>query len=361
MASDSTNTPKATISRADFGKLSDGTPVSLYTLTNELGTVMTVTNYGGIIVSLKTEDRNGVFEDVVLGFDSLSQYEKSNPYFGCIVGRYGNRIAKGKFTLDGKTYTLAVNNGANHLHGGLKGFDKVVWEAEEASSAEGVALKLKYTSKDMEEGYPGNLATEVTYTLTNNNEVKIDYKATTDKKTVVNLTNHSYFNLTGDTKRDILGHTVSLAATKFLPVDKGLIPTGELKEVGGTPFDFTEPFVVGERIDANDEQLKIAGGYDHCWVFDNAGSQSAVATVYDSTSGRFMEVFTSEPAVQFYSGNFLDGKLTGKYGTVYNKRFGLCLETQHFPDSPNQPKFPTTELNPGETYSTQTVYKFSVK
>lgn len=361
MASDSTTTPDATISRADFGKLSDGTSVSLYTLTNKLGTVMTVTNYGGIIVSLKTEDRNGIFEDVVLGFDSLSQYEKSNPYFGCIVGRYGNRIAKGKFQLDGKTYTLAVNNGANHLHGGLKGFDKVVWQAEEVKANDGAALKLTYTSKDMEEGYPGNLQTEVTYTLTNDNELKIDYKATTDKKTVVNLTNHSYFNLSGDTKRDILGHTVSIAATKFLPVDKGLIPTGELKEVGGTPFDFTEPHVVGERIDASDEQLKIAGGYDHCWVFDKTGGQSPVATVYDTTNGRLMEVFTTEPAVQFYSGNFLNGTLTGKYGTVYNQRFGLCLETQHFPDSPNQPKFPSVELNPGDTYTSQTVYKFSVK
>jgi aldose 1-epimerase len=361
MASDSTNAPQATTSRADFGKLSDGTTVSLYTLTNALGTVMTVTNYGGIIVSLKTEDRNGIFEDVVLGFDSLSQYEKSNPYFGCIVGRYGNRIAKGKFNLDGQTYTLAVNNGENSLHGGLKGFDKVLWQGEESTTEEGAVLKLTYTSKDMEEGYPGNLQTDVTYTLTNNNELKIDYKATTDKKTVLNLTNHSYFNLSGDTRTDILGHTVSLAATKFLPVDKGLIPTGELKDVGGTPFDFTESHVVGERIDANHEQLKIAGGYDHCWVFDKVDGEAPVATVYDSSNGRFMEVFTSEPAVQFYSGNFLNGTLTGKYGTVYNKRFGLCLETQHYPDSPNQPKFPSVELSPGETYTSQTVYKFSVK
>ncbi len=361
MSSDSTATPEATTSRADYGKLQDGTAISLYTLTNTAGTVMKVTNYGGIIVSLNVEDKNGNFEDVVLGFDSLSTYEKSNPFFGCIVGRYGNRIAKGKFQLDGETYTLAKNNGENHLHGGVKGFDKQVWTGDDYTIPEGAVLKLTYTSKDMEEGYPGNLQTEVIYTLTNNNELKIDYKATTDKKTVVNLTNHSYFNLSGNTKTDILGHKVTLAASKFLPVDKGLIPTGELKPVKGTPFDFTTPHVVGERINDNDEQLKIAGGYDHCWVFDKLDNLSPVATVHDSVSGRFMEVFTTEPAVQFYTGNFLNGTLTGKFNTVYKQRYGLCLETQHYPDSPNQPEFPSVVLNPGEEYTTQTIYKFSVK
>lgn len=360
-SADSVSTPEATTSRSVYGKLADGREVSLYTLTNTAGTTMTVTNYGGIIVSLKTEDKNGKFEDVVLGFDSLGQYEKSNPYFGCIVGRYGNRIAKGKFKLDNQTYNLAVNNAENHLHGGLKGFDKVLWTGDNYTTPDGAVLKLTYTSKDLEEGYPGNLQTEVVYTLTNDNELRIDYKATTDKKTIVNLTNHTYFNLSGNTKTDILGHTVSLAASKFLPVDKGLIPTGELKEVKGTPFDFTTPHVIGARINENDEQLKFAGGYDHCWAFDKLDNLSSVGTVYDSTSGRFMELFTTEPGVQFYTGNFLDGSLTGKFGTVYAKRYGLCLETQHFPDSPNKPSFPSTVLNPGEVYQSQTVYKFSVK
>jgi aldose 1-epimerase len=358
---DSLEVPQATISRAPFGKLQNGTEVSLYTLSNIMGTKMTVTNYGGIIVSIVTEDKDGNFEDVVLGFDSLSQYEKSNPFFGCIVGRYGNRIAKGKFKLDDQTYNLAINNDPNHLHGGLKGFDKVVWDAEDSSGPEGAVLKLKYTSKDMEEGYPGNLATEVTYTLTNDNELKIDYKATTDKKTVVNLTNHSYFNLSGNTKSDILGHELMIAASKFLPVDKTLIPTGQLQDVKGTPFDFTKPFTVGARIDDNHPQLKNAGGYDHCWVFDKLSIASPAATVYDSASGRFMEMFTTEPGVQFYSGNFLTGSLTGKFDTVYKKRMGLCLETQHYPDSPNRPSFPTTVLNPGDVYKSQTIYKFSVR
>jgi aldose 1-epimerase len=358
---DSVSTTEATITRSSFGKLEDGKEISLYTLTNAAGTVATITNYGGIIVSIKTKDKNGNLEDIVLGFDSLSSYVKNNPFFGAIVGRYGNRIAKGKFKLDNQTYNLAVNNGANHLHGGLKGFDKVVWVGDNYNTPDGAVLKLTYTSKDLEEGYPGNLQTEVTYTLTNDNELKIDYKATTDKKTVVNLTNHSYFNLSGNTKTDILHHTVSIAASKFLPVDKGLIPTGELKDVKGTPFDFTTPHVVGERINDKDQQLQIGGGYDHCWVFDDTEKFSPKATVYDSTSGRFMEVFTTQPAVQFYSGNFLSGAVTGKFNTLYTKRFGLCLETEHYPDSPNQPSFPTTVLNPGEVYSSQTVYKFSVK
>jgi aldose 1-epimerase len=358
---DSVSTPEATTSRAVYGNLADGTEISLYTLTNTAGTIVTITNYGGIIVSIKTEDRNGIFEDIVLGFDSLSSYVKNNPFFGCIVGRYGNRIAKGKFKLDGQTYNLAVNNGQNHLHGGVKGFDKVVWAGDNYKTPDGVVVKLTYTSKDMEEGYPGNLQTEVTYTLTNDNELRIDYKATTDKKTVVNLTNHSYFNLSGNTKTDILNHTVSLAASKFLPVDKGLIPTGKLEDVKGTPFDFTSPTVVGERINDKHQQIQYGGGYDHCWVFDSTDKLAPKATVYESTSGRFMEVFTTEPGVQFYSGNFLDGSVTGKFNTVYKKRFGLCLETQHFPDSPNQTSFPSTVLNPGDVYTSQTIYKFSVK
>lgn len=361
LSMDSLESPEATISRTSFGKLQDGTEISLYTLTNALGTKMTVTNYGGIIVSLLAEDKDGNFEDVVLGFDSLSQYEKSNPFFGCIVGRYGNRIAKGKFQLDGQTYNLAINNDPNHLHGGLKGFDKVVWAADDSSGPDGAVLKLSYTSKDMEEGYPGNLVTEVTYTLTNDNELKIDYQATTDKKTVVNLTNHSYFNLSGNTKTDILGHELMLAASKFLPVDKTLIPTGQLQDVKGTPFDFTKPVAVGARINDNHPQLQNGLGYDHCWVFDKTNIASTAATVYDSASGRFLEMFTTEPSVQFYSGNFLNGSLTGKYGTVYKKRMGLCLETQHYPDSPNRPSFPTTVLNPGDVYRSQTIYKFSVK
>lgn len=360
-ALDSVETSEAMTSRKPYGKLADGSEVFLYTLKNTAGTEMTVTNYGGIIVSLKTPDKNGNFEDIVLGFDSLSSYVKNNPYFGCIVGRYGNRIAKGKFKLDNQVYTLATNDNGNHLHGGVKGFDKVLWAGDNYSTPDGAALKLTYTSKDLEEGYPGNLAVEVIYTLTNSNELKIDYKATTDKKTVVNLTNHTYFNLTGNTKRDILGHQVMLAASKFLPTDKGLIPTGELKNVSGTPFDFTKEETIGKRINDNDAQLKIAGGYDHAWIFDKVDNLSVVGSAYDSISGRLLELSTTEPSVQFYTGNFLNGSVTGKFNAVYAHRYGFCLETQHYPDAPNQPAFPTTELNPGDVYKSQTVYKFSVR
>lgn len=352
----------ASITESPFGTLPDGTTVSLYHLKNTQGTEMTVTDYGGIIVSLKTADRAGVIEDIVLGYDSLAGYLKAPSFFGALVGRYGNRIAKGKFTLDGKTYKLAVNNGENHLHGGLKGFDKVVWTATPSSSADGASLKLTYLSKDMEEGYPGNLQVEVNYTLTNDNELKIDYEATTDKKTVINLTNHSYFNLSGNTKKDILDHVLIISASKFLPVDQGLIPTGELKDVKETPFDFTTPKVVGERINSDDPQIKAGKGYDHCWVFDKAaGTLGLGATLYDPASGRYMEMYTTEPATQFYSGNFLDGTITGKFNTVYKQRYALCLETQHFPDSPNKPDFPSVVLAPGEVYKTQTIYKFSTK
>jgi aldose 1-epimerase len=351
-----------TINESPFGNLPDGSAVTLYTFKNANGVEMKVINYGGYITSLRTPDKSGVIEDVVLGYDSLSGYLKAPSFFGCIVGRYGNRIAKGQFKLDGKTYDLVKNNGVNHLHGGTKGFDKVMWEATPSSSPEGASLKLSYLSKDMEEGYPGNLQVTVVYTLTNDNELKIQYEATTDKKTVINLTNHSYFNLSGNTKRKILDHKLSIAASKFLPVDATLIPTGELKDVKGTPFDFTSPEVIGKRINDNDPQIKAGIGYDHCWVFDKApGTLGLGATVYDSISGRYMEMFTTEPGTQFYSGNFLNGTVTGKFNTVYEQRYGLCLETQHYPDSPNRPEFPTVVLNPGEVYKTQTIYKFSTK
>jgi aldose 1-epimerase len=347
---------------ATFGKMPDGTSVSVYTLTNSQGMTMKVINYGGIITSLTAPDRNGNFEDVVLGYDSLSGYLKSNPYFGAIVGRYGNRIAKGQFTLEGKTYTLARNNNGNHLHGGIKGFDKVIWNIAEHASPDGQGLRLTYQSKDMEEGYPGNLDVEVTYTLTEKNELKIAYRATTDKTTIINLTQHSYFNLSGNVKTDILQHELMLNADQFVPVDKTLIPQGGLRTVSETPFDFKTPTAIGARIDKDDEQLILGGGYDHCWVLqDSADSLTLAATLHDPSNGRVMSVYTTEPGIQFYSGNFLDGSITGKQKVVYNKRQGLCLETEHFPDSPNQKSFPSVILKPGETYSTQTVYAFSTK
>ena len=352
----------ASISQTTFGTLPDGTTVSLFLLKNSVGTEMKVTNLGGVIVSLKTADKNGQFEDIVLGYDSIDGYIKAPSFFGALVGRYGNRIAKGKFTLDGKTYTLAVNNGVNHLHGGLKGFDKVVWNATPSTSPDGAVLKLNYLSKDMEEGYPGNLDVVVTYTLTNDNALKIEYEATTDKATVVNLTNHTYFNLSGNTKRDILDHVLSVSASHFIPVDETLIPTGEIRSVEGTPFDFRTPTVVGSRINDNDAQLKAGKGYDHCWVFDKDDDSLALgATLYEPVSGRYMEMYTTEPGTQVYTGNFLDGTVTGKFNTVYKQRYAICLETQHFPDSPNQPNFPSVVLKPGDVYQTQTIYKFSVK
>ena len=360
VTTESDSAQMVTINESSFGTLPDGSAVTLYTFRNAHGTEVKIIDYGGIITSLKTADRSGVFEDVVLGYDSLSGYMKAPSFFGCIVGRYGNRIAKGQFTLDGKKYNLVKNNGENHLHGGTKGFDKVMWEATPSTSADGASLKLTYVSKDMEEGYPGNLHVTVTYTLTNDNELKIDYEATTDKKTVLNLTNHSYFNLSGNTKRNILDHKLSLAASKFLPVDATLIPTGELKAVKGTPFDFTSPEIIGKRINDEHPQIKAGIGYDHCWVFDKPlGTLGLGATVYDTLSGRYMEMFTTEPGTQFYSGNFLNGTVTGKFNMVYEKRYGMCLETQHFPDSPNKPEFPSVVLSPGETYKTQTIYKFS--
>lgn len=351
------------IVRKAFGKTPEGKAVELYTLTNRNGMEASITTYGGIVVSLTAPDRNGQYADVVLGFDQLEGYLAGHPYFGALVGRYGNRIAKGKFTLDGKEYTLAVNNGENHLHGGLKGFDKAVWQARGSINKTGVKLALNYTSADGEEGYPGNLAVEVAYTLTDNNELKIEYSATTDKPTPVNLTNHSYFNLAGQGSGDILGHELMIAADRFTPVDKGLIPTGELRPVEGTPFDFRKPTAIGARIEQDDEQLKFGGGYDHNFVLTKRqeGALELAASVYEPKSGRLMEVSTTEPGIQFYCGNFLDGKNVGKGGKVYNFRNGLCLETQHFPDSPNKPQFPSVILKPGKKYATTTVYKFSAK
>lgn len=353
---------KPSISKAVFGQLPDGSTADLYTLTNSNGMSARITNYGGIVTHLFVPDKDGKFEDVVLGFDSLQNYLNGHPFFGALVGRYGNRIANGKFQLDGKTYNLYINNGPNALHGGKVGFDKVLWKTQEVTTDSTAGLQMSYVSADMEEGYPGTLEVEVTYTLANDNSLKIDYKATTDKPTVVNLTNHSYFNLTG-LKRDILGHQVTIHADSLVAVDDKLIPTGTLVPVAGTPFDFNTPRAVGERIDDHThEQIKFGGGYDHCWALRKNGNDelSEIATVYDPGSGRLMEVFSTEPGVQFYTANFLNGSLTGK-GATYTKRFGLCLETEHYPDSPNQPHFPTTVLRPGETYQTTTAYRFSVK
>ena len=350
----------AVISREPFGTAPSGEAVELMTLRNARGVELRAMTYGAIIVSLKVPDRAGQLGDVVLGYDSLAGYVKSSPYFGAIVGRYGNRIARGKFTLDGKPYTLAVNNGPNALHGGLKGFDKVVWSADTIRMLEGVGIRFSYVSKDGEEGYPGTLTTTVTYTLTDSNEVHIAYEATADKATPVNLTQHTYFNLAGT--GDILAHVLTLNADRFTPVDSTLIPTGDLAPVAETPFDFTAPHAVGERIGADDQQMKFGGGYDHNFVLTRADTGLALAAVLkEPTSGRTLEVRTTEPGVQFYSGNFLDGTLSGKGGMVYAHRTGLCLETQHFPDSPNQAAFPNTIVRPGETYRSRTVWRFGVE
>ncbi|OQX80962.1 MAG: galactose-1-epimerase [Bacteroidetes bacterium 4484_276] len=332
----------------------DGKKVFQFTLTNENGMIVKLINYGGIVTHLLTPDKEGKLEDVVLGFDSLQQYLDETPYFGAIVGRYGNRIAKGKFELDGKTHQLATNNGPNHLHGGVKGFDKVVWDADDFIFPDRAGVILTYLSKDGEEGYPGNLAVKVTYTLTNDNELKIDYEATTDKPTIVNLTHHSYFNLEGQGNGNILDHQLQLMANRYVPVDETLIPTGELHSVQGSAMDFTAPHSIGSRI------AEVEGGYDHTWELDNFNSEKMrlVARVTSPESGRVMEVYTDQPGIQFYTGNFLDGSLSGKGGKVYHKHYGFCLETQHYPDSPNQPNFPSVVLRPGEKYETQTVYKF---
>lgn len=354
------------VTKREFGSLQDGTTVYIYTLANENAIEVEIINYGGIVRSLKMPDRNGKIEDVVLGLPTLEGYTQDlyvqeGPFLGALIGRYGNRIAKGKFSLEGKEYNLAINNGPNHLHGGTKGFDKVVWEGQEFQTKEGVGLRLNYTSADMEEGYPGKLDAEVTYTLTAENELKIDYKAVTDKTTIVNLTNHAYFNLSGNVKKDILGHEVMIKAEEFVPVDATSIPTGELQKVAGTPMDFRKPVPVGVPIGSQFQQLEFGHGYDHCWVLGENGVMKLGATVYEPESGRFLEMFTKEPGVQFYTGNWLNGKFIGKENKPYNKRDGLCLETQHFPDSPNHENFPSVLLHPGETYTTSTMYKFTNK
>jgi len=353
-------TGKPGVKKESFGTLPDGTPVDLYTMTNVHGMEIRVTNYGGIVVSLRVPDKKGNLDDIALGFDDLKGYLANTPYFGSIIGRYGNRIANGKFTLDGKEYTLARNNGPNSIHGGLKGFNKVVWQAEPFEGPAGVGIILTYTSKDGEEGYPGNLKTKVAYTLTDKNEWIIDYEAVTDKATPVNLTEHTYFNLAGEGKGDVLGHILQLNASRFTPVDQNLIPTGELRPVKGTPLDFTQPTAIGVRIDADNEQLRLGRGYDHNFVIDRKGSDPVlVARVKEPASGRILEVYTTEPGLQLYTGNFLDGTITGKQGHVYKQRYGFCMETQHFPDSPNHPDFPTTILRPGQTYHSRTIYKLS--
>ena len=344
-----------------FGKLGDGQSVDLYVLTNKQGMEAAITNYGGTLVSLKVPDKSGKIGDVVLGYDKVEGYESGKSYFGATVGRYGNRIAHAKFTLDGVTYTLEKNDGENHLHGG---FNKRVWRAKDVSTSAGQALELTYLSKDGEEGYPGNLSVKVVFTLSaNQNALKIDYTATTDKPTVLNLTHHSYFNLAGQGNGDVLKHQLTIHASKFTPVDATLIPTGELREVRNTPFDFLKPNAIGARIDQEDQQLKFGKGYDHNWVLDRKSTDSLflAAQVYEPETGRVMEVLTTEPGLQFYSGNFLDGSIQGKEGKTYAHRGALCLETQHFPDSPNRPDFPSTVLRPGQEFRSTTVYKFSTK
>jgi aldose 1-epimerase len=348
------------IGRQPFGNAKDGTPVDLFTLRNARGAEVKISNYGGLVTSLRVPDKHGKLGDVVLGYDNLAGYLKQTPYFGALVGRYGNRIAKGRFTLDGKEYSLAINNGPNALHGGIKGFDKVVWEAKILATRAGPALELHYVSKDGEEGYPGNLDVTAVYTLTEDNALKLEYTATTDKDTVLNLTHHSYFNLAGH--GDILKHEVMLNADKFTPVDSTMIPTGELRPVEGTPFDFRKPTAIGARINEPEEQLKFGGGYDHNFVINKPlGELGVAAQVYDPESGRVLEVSSTEPGLQFYTGNFLDGSITGKGGWNYKFRNAFCMEPQHYPDSPNKPSFPSVVLKPGQTFRNMIVYKFSVR
>lgn len=361
---DSIVTPSgARVTQAPFGVLPSGEPVRVFTLTNAKGIELRAIEYGGIIVSLRTPDRTGQLAGIVLGFDELQDYVTSSPYFGAITGRYANRIANGRFTLDGATYRLAVNNGPNALHGGLKGFDKVLWRGEPGADTLGVRLLLRYTSPDGEEGYPGTLRTSVTYTLTDGNQLVVDYEATTDKPTPVNLTQHSYFNLAGEGSGDILGHLLTINADRYTPIDSTLIPTGELAPVSGTPFDFRTRKAIGARIDEPHAQLTNGLGYDHNFVLARRPRDTGLvqaARVVDPRSGRTLDVATTEPGMQFYSGNFLDGSLVGPSGRAYARRSGFCLETQHFPNSPNTPQFPSTILRPGETYRSRTVFTFGV-
>jgi aldose 1-epimerase len=338
----------------------DPSQLKLFVMVNANKMAVAITNFGGKIAFLQVPDKYGQLSDVVLGYDSLTQYLTGNPYFGAMIGRYGNRIAKGIFTLEGEEYQLATNNGANALHGGPNGFHNVLWNALEKQTDKGQAVELTYISADGEEGYPGKLMVKVTYTLNDNNDLIIDYEATTDKTTILNLTHHSFFNLAGEGAGDILGHDMTIFADRFCPIDAGLIPTGELRSVSGTPFDFLSPHLIGERIGTEDEQLKLGKGYDHNFVLNKEGHELTLAArVVEPVSGRVMEVWTTEPGLQFYSGNFLTKSEIGKKGHVYDFRTAFCLEAQHFPNSPNQPEFPSTVLKPGETYRQQTIYWFS--
>lgn len=350
-------TPRLTL--APFGQTADGTGIDLITLRNQRGIEIRLMTYGGIILSIKTPDRTGVSDDITLGYDTAAAYFKNSTYFGVLVGRYANRIAKAKFTLDGKTYTLPANNGVNSLHGGTIGWDQKVWKADTFQNAGGVGVALTLTSPDGDQGYPGEVKAKVTYTLTDDSRFVVDYDATSSAPTVINMTQHTYFNLTGMKAPDALGHELMIAADQYTPVDDTLIPTGQLAPVKGTPFDFTVPTAIGARIGEPNEQLTRGKGYDHNWVLRRPAEGLALAAVVrEPFTGRTMEITTTEPGIQFYSGNFLDGTLTGKGGKVYAQRTGFCLETQHFPDSPNQPKFPSTVLRPGSRYTSQTVFKF---
>lgn len=351
-------------SAVDAVEVETANDIQFFTLKNEAGMTVRITNFGAIITSIIVPDRDGNFADVALGYNDIASYTNAvdKPYFGAVVGRYGNRIAKGKFTIDDQEYTLAINNPPNSLHGGIIGFDKVIWNAKVDDEAN--AVTLSYLAKDREEGYPGNLNCSVTYRLTDDNAIEIDYHATTDKATPVNLTQHTYFNLKGEGEGTILGHELMINAGRFTPVDETLIPTGRTPAVQGTPFDFTTAKPIGRDIGADDEQLKFGGGYDHNWVLDKGGQTGELtlaASVYEPKSGRVLEVSTTEPGIQFYCGNFLDGRLTGKSGKQYVHRGGFCLETQHYPDSPNQPNFPSTILKPDDEYETKTIFKFSTR
>jgi aldose 1-epimerase len=350
---------KTEVKKQAYGNMPDGTAVDRYTLTNAKGMQVDIITYGGAVVQLMVPDRGGKAGDVAIAMDDLAGMRRQTSFFGALIGRYGNRIGHAQFPLDGQTYNLPANDGANTLHGGPEGFDKKVWKAVPGAGADGQTLTLTYLSKDGDMGFPGNLSAKVVYTLTNKNELKLDYTATTDKPTVVNLTNHTYFNLAGE--GDILAHEVTIHADRFTPVDSGLIPTGELKPVKGTPFDFTAATAIGARINQNDPQLRAGHGYDHNWVLNKSdASLTKAAEVYDPKSGRVMEVWTVEPGLQFYTGNFLDGSLHGK-GRGFAQRNAFCMETQHFPDSPNKPEFPSTTLRPGQTYHTTTLYRFSAR
>lgn len=352
-------TPKPRLTKAPYARLQSGEVVDQISLRSPSGVEMDVITYGGTITSLRTPDRSGALDDIVLGFDGIESYLTQSPYFGCLIGRYGNRIGKAKFSLDGKPYTLAANNGPNHLHGGVKGWDKVIWAGEPFQNATSVGVVLTYTSKDGEEGYPGTVKATVTYTLTDMGQLVVDYKATTDKATVINLTQHSYFNLAGSKANDILGHELTLNAPQYTPVDDTLIPTGEIASVEGTPLDFRKPTTIGARINDPHVQIKYGLGYDHNWVLARTGPGLVeAARVVEPVTGRTMTISTTEPGIQFYSGNFLKGDLKGKGGRVYPHRSGFCLETQHYPDSPNRPNFPSTVLKPGEEYKSQTVFTF---